>query len=71
MTGELNRREVLQAAAAVGLASAARDFSGMREWLSAPNYFVLGAALPEDRVTPVFEGFHHATLSLRSFALRA
>jgi 4,5-DOPA dioxygenase extradiol len=63
----------------------ARDFSGLREWLSAPNarlahptpehllplYFVLGAALPEDRVTPVFEGFHHATLSMRSFALRA
>jgi len=64
---------------------AARDFSGAREWLSAPNarlahptpehllplYFVLGAALPEDRVTPVFEGFHHGTLSMRSFALRA
>jgi 4,5-DOPA dioxygenase extradiol len=64
---------------------AARDFLGLRSWLSAPNarlahptpehllplYFVLGAALPEDRVTPVFEGFHHGTLSMRSFALRA
>jgi 4,5-DOPA dioxygenase extradiol len=64
---------------------AARDFPGMREWLSAPNaqlahptpehllplYFVLGAALPEDRVHHVFEGFHHATLSMRSFTLRA
>jgi 4,5-DOPA dioxygenase extradiol len=63
---------------------AARDFSGLRAWPSAPHarlahptpehllplYFVLGAALPEDRVTPVFEGFHHATLSMRSFALR-
>jgi 4,5-DOPA dioxygenase extradiol len=36
-----------------------------------PLYFVLGAALPEDRLTPVFEGFHHGTLSMRSFALRA
>ncbi len=64
---------------------AARDFSGLRSWSSAPHarlahptpehllplYFVLGAALPEDRVTPVFEGFHHGTLSMRSFALRA
>ncbi|MDY7233022.1 dioxygenase [Hyalangium rubrum] len=64
---------------------AARDFSGMQDWLNAPNarlahpthehllplYFVLGAALPEDRVTPVYEGFHHGTLSMRSFALRA
>ena len=63
----------------------ARDFSGLRQWLDAPNarlahpraehlmplYFVLGAALPEDRLTPVFEGFHHGTLSMRSFALRA
>lgn len=62
----------------------ARDFSGLRRWLDAPNarlahpraehllplYFVLGAALPEDRLTPVFEGFHHGTLSMRSFALR-
>jgi 4,5-DOPA dioxygenase extradiol len=62
----------------------ARDFSGLRQWLDAPNarlahpraehllplYFVLGAALPEDRLTPVFEGFHHGTLSMRSFALR-
>ncbi len=64
---------------------AARDFAGLRAWQSAPNarlahpttehllplYFVLGAALPEDRLTPVFEGFHHGTLSMRSFALRA
>ncbi|MFP2909106.1 DODA-type extradiol aromatic ring-opening family dioxygenase [Pyxidicoccus sp. 3LFB2] len=63
----------------------ARDFSGLQQWLDAPNarlahpraehlmplYFVLGAALPEDRLTPVFEGFHHGTLSMRSFALRA
>ncbi|MFP2930417.1 DODA-type extradiol aromatic ring-opening family dioxygenase [Pyxidicoccus sp. 3LG] len=62
----------------------ARDFSGLQSWLDAPNarlahpraehlipmYFVLGAALPEDRLTPVFEGFHHGTLSMRSFALR-
>ncbi|MCY1001463.1 class III extradiol ring-cleavage dioxygenase [Myxococcus sp. MISCRS1] len=63
----------------------ARDFTGLQSWLDAPNatlahpraehllplYFVLGAALPEDRITPVFEGFHHGTLSMRSFALRA
>lgn len=62
----------------------ARDFSGLQQWLDAPNarlahpraehlmplYFVLGAALPEDRLTPVFEGFQHGTLSMRSFALR-
>ncbi|MBZ4331468.1 MULTISPECIES: dioxygenase [unclassified Corallococcus] len=64
---------------------AARDFLGLQSWMDAPNarvahpsaehwlpiYFVLGAALPEDRITPVFEGFHHGTLSMRSFALRA
>ena len=63
---------------------AARDFKGIQSWRDAPNarlahpspehflplFFVLGAALPEDRVTPVFEGFHHASLSMRSFALR-
>ncbi|MFY2563967.1 dioxygenase [Corallococcus terminator] len=63
----------------------ARDFVGLQSWLDAPNaqlahpraehllplYFVLGAALPEDRLTSVFEGFHHGTLSMRSFALRA
>lgn len=62
----------------------ARDFKGIQSWTSAPNarlahpsaehflplFFVLGAALPEDRLTPVFEGFHYATLSMRSFALR-
>lgn len=61
-----------------------RDFVGLQSWLSAPHaqlahpsaehvlplFFVLGAALPEDRVIPVYEGFHHATLSMRSFALR-
>ncbi|MCP3101160.1 dioxygenase [Myxococcus sp. K15C18031901] len=63
----------------------ARDFVGLQSWLDAPHatlahpsaehllplYFVLGAALPEDRLTQVFEGFHHGTLSMRSFALRA
>lgn len=63
----------------------ARDFSGLQQWLDAPNarlahpraehlmplYFTLGAALPEDRIASVFEGFHHGTLSMRSFALRA
>ncbi|HYH99309.1 class III extradiol ring-cleavage dioxygenase [Hyalangium sp.] len=63
---------------------AAKDFTGLRAWSTAPNarlahpstehlvplYFVLGAALPEDRVTPVYEGFHHGTMSMRSFALR-
>jgi 4,5-DOPA dioxygenase extradiol len=53
---------------------AARDFVGLQSWTSAehllPLFFVLGAALPEDRVSPVFEGFHYATLSMRSFSLR-
>ncbi len=63
---------------------AARDFWGIQSWTSAPHarlahpsaehlpplFFVLGAALPEDRLTPVFEGFHYATLSMRSFVLR-
>ncbi len=63
---------------------AARDFPGIQSWTSAPHarlahpsaehllplFFVLGAALPEDRLTPVFEGFHYATLSMRSFVLR-
>lgn len=61
-----------------------RDLNGLMDWTRAPNaqlahptaehwlpiFFVLGAALAEDRVTPVFEGFHHSTLSMRSFALR-
>ncbi len=34
-----------------------------------PVFFVLGAALPGDRVRPLFEGFHHGTLSMRSFSL--
>ncbi|EAU67388.1 catalytic LigB subunit of aromatic ring-opening dioxygenase [Stigmatella aurantiaca DW4/3-1] len=63
----------------------ARDFQQLLEWTRAPNarlahptpehflplYFVLGAALPEDRLIPIFEGFHHGTLSMRSFALGA
>jgi hypothetical protein len=35
-----------------------------------PLFFVLGAALSEDRASPVFEGFPHARSSLRSLALR-
>ena len=68
----------------VGGKLATGDFAGMESWRDAPNsrlahpsdehllpiFFVLGAALPEDRVTPVYEGFHHASLSMRSFALR-
>ncbi|MBJ6759481.1 dioxygenase [Myxococcaceae bacterium JPH2] len=64
---------------------ASRDFAGLQAWRGAPNaalahpsadhflplFFALGAALPEDGITSVFEGFHHATLSMRSFALRA
>jgi 4,5-DOPA dioxygenase extradiol len=63
---------------------AARDLSALLAWPGAPHarlahpsaehflplFVVLGAALPEDRVTPVFEGFHHGSLSMRSFALR-
>lgn len=63
---------------------ASRHVSGLLAWEQAPYarvahpsaehflplFFVLGAALPEDRLTPVFEGFHHGTLSMRSFALR-
>jgi 4,5-DOPA dioxygenase extradiol len=61
-----------------------RDLAGLMDWTRAPHaqlahptvahwlpiFFVLGAALAEDRTTPVFEGFHHSTLSMRSFALR-
>jgi 4,5-DOPA dioxygenase extradiol len=68
----------------VGEKLAARDFVGVQSWTRAPHarlayptaehllplFFVLGAALPEDRVPPEFEGFHSATLSMRSFALR-
>ena len=36
-----------------------------------PLFFVLGAALPEDRVPSVFEGLHYGSLSLRTFALRS
>jgi 4,5-DOPA dioxygenase extradiol len=34
-----------------------------------PQFFVLGAALPGDRVHPLYEGFHHGTLSMRSYSL--
>ncbi len=34
-----------------------------------PHLFVLGAGRPEDRVTSIFEGFHHGNLSMRSFFL--
>jgi 4,5-DOPA dioxygenase extradiol len=64
---------------------AVRDVAGLLGWQQAapharvahpsvehflPLFFVLGAALSEDRLTPVFEGIHHASMSLRSFALR-
>lgn len=35
-----------------------------------PVFFVLGAALPGDRLTTLYEGFHYATLSMRSFELK-
>jgi 4,5-DOPA dioxygenase extradiol len=34
-----------------------------------PLFFVLGAATPEDRVSAIYEGFHYANLSMRSFAV--
>jgi 4,5-DOPA dioxygenase extradiol len=34
-----------------------------------PLLFVMGAALPGDRVHDIFEGFRYGTLSMRSFAL--
>lgn len=70
MSDGLGRREVLMGAAAGVDAPDARLAHPRAEHLM-PLYFVLGAALPEDRLTPVFEGFHHGTLSMRSFALRA
>ncbi|QRN99470.1 dioxygenase [Archangium violaceum] len=68
----------------VGERLATRDFVGLQSWTSAPHarlahpsaehflplFFVLGAALPEERVVPVFEGFHYSSLSMRSFVLR-
>jgi 4,5-DOPA dioxygenase extradiol len=36
-----------------------------------PQFFVLGAALPGDRVRMLYEGFHHGTLSMRSYSLSA
>lgn len=36
-----------------------------------PLFVVLGARDPGDRLETVYEGFRHATLSLRSFALRS
>ncbi len=63
---------------------AARDVAGLLGWQGAPHarlahpsaehflplFFVLGAALAEDGLSPVFEGIHHASMSLRSFELR-
>jgi 4,5-DOPA dioxygenase extradiol len=34
-----------------------------------PIFFTMGAALPGDRLVPIFEGFHHGNLSMRSFSL--
>jgi 4,5-DOPA dioxygenase extradiol len=34
-----------------------------------PMFVVLAAARPGDRVRQLFEGFHHGTLSMRTFAL--
>jgi len=34
-----------------------------------PAFFVLGATLPGDRLSTVFEGFHYGNLSMRSFEL--
>jgi len=62
---------------------AARDVEALEAWERAPGaglahpspehllplFFVLGAALPEDRLTPVFEGIQFGSLSLRTFAL--
>lgn len=36
-----------------------------------PVFFVLGAALPGDRVLPIHAGFQYGSLSMRSFALSA
>ncbi|OJT27558.1 hypothetical protein BO221_06220 [Archangium sp. Cb G35] len=63
---------------------AARDFAGVQSRASAPHarlahlsveffpprFFVSGAAHLEDRLTPVFEGFRHSRLSMRSDSLR-
>jgi 4,5-DOPA dioxygenase extradiol len=35
-----------------------------------PAFFVLGAALPGDRLSTLFEGFHYGNLSMRSFELK-
>ena len=62
---------------------AARDFEALETWESAPGaalahpspehllplFFTLGAALPEDRLTSVYEGIQFGSLSLRTFAL--
>ena len=34
-----------------------------------PLFIALGARSPDDRVVPVYEGFHYGTLSMRCFAL--
>lgn len=36
-----------------------------------PAFFVLGAALPGDRLSWLYEGFHYGNLSMRSFELKA
>lgn len=64
---------------------AARDFAALEDWERAPGaalahpspehllplFFTLGAALPEDRLTPVYEGIQYGSLSLRTFALES
>jgi len=36
-----------------------------------PVFFVLGAALPGDRLSGLYEGFHYGNLSMRSFEVKA
>jgi hypothetical protein len=68
MSSDLNQR-----AGWVGAAAASRA-DGF-EWevtakLAGPDFICLQSALPEDRLTPVFEGFPHSSLSMRSISLR-
>ncbi|MFE8601878.1 hypothetical protein [Archangium violaceum] len=63
---------------------AARDFAEVQSRASAPHarlahlsveffpprFFVPGAAILEDRLTPVFEAFRYSRLSMRSVSLR-
>jgi 4,5-DOPA dioxygenase extradiol len=62
---------------------AARDLEALEAWQRAPGaalahpspehllplFFALGAALPGDRLTSVYEGIHYGSLSLRTFSL--